>query len=74
MIVFHTTNRSGQIDFQEFYYKLSPPLEGRRLEAIDTVFTLLDKNSDGVLQAEDIIGEVYGHERFSILNKVDSFC
>lgn len=49
--------RSGLIDFHEFCHKLIPPLEGRRLEVVEEVFTELDSSGDGLLQTSDIIGE-----------------
>jgi len=49
--------RDGRIDFHEFYYRLAPPLVGRRAKVVSDVFHKLDKSGDGFLQAYDIVGE-----------------
>lgn len=48
---------SGNIDFSEFYHRLSPPLTGKRLQVVKEVFKDLDKNRNGVLEYEDIRGD-----------------
>jgi calcyphosin len=49
-------DRSGEIDFEEFLQGVRGPMSQRRIDLVHLAFNKIDKDKNGVLEPDDIIG------------------
>ncbi|CAF4082028.1 unnamed protein product [Adineta steineri] len=50
------TDKNGSIDYEEFLFRLRPPMNNFRLDLVAKAFAKLDKNHDGQITIEDLRG------------------
>lgn len=53
---FFDKDRSGDIDFEEFLQGVRGPMSQRRIDLVNLAFNKIDKDKNGVLEPDDIIG------------------